>query len=56
MGSGPMRAAAGTEAIYDTIGFRESAEDMVGVLETRKPPPPAVVAKIAAACRVGPTT
>ena len=30
MGSGPMRAAAGTEAIYDTIGFRESAEEIVG--------------------------
>jgi methenyltetrahydromethanopterin cyclohydrolase len=54
MGSGPMRAAAGTEAIYDTIGFRESAEEIVGVLETRKPPPPAIVAKIASACRVEP--
>jgi methenyltetrahydromethanopterin cyclohydrolase len=52
MGSGPMRAAAGTEAVYETIGFRESAEAVVGVLETRKPPPPAIVAKIASACRV----
>ena len=52
MGSGPMRAAAGTEAIYDAIGFRESVDVAVGVLETRKPPPPAIVAKIAAACRV----
>jgi methenyltetrahydromethanopterin cyclohydrolase len=54
MGSGPMRAAAGSEAIYDTIGFRESADAIVGVLETRKPPPPAIVAKIAVACRVEP--
>ncbi len=54
MGSGPMRAAAGTEAIYDTIGFRESAEEVIGILETRKPPPPEVVAKIASACRVQP--
>ena len=54
MGSGPMRAAAGTEAIYDTIGYRESAEEIVGVLETRKPPPPAIVEKIATACRVYP--
>lgn len=52
MGSGPMRAAAGSEAIYDAIGFRESVNVAVGVLETRKPPPPAIVAKIAAACRV----
>ena len=54
MGSGPMRAAAGSEAIYDLIGFRETADAVVGVLETRKPPPPAIVAKIAAACRVEP--
>jgi methenyltetrahydromethanopterin cyclohydrolase len=54
MGSGPMRAAAGIEAIYDTIGFRESAEEVIGVLETRKPPPPEVVEKIANACRLYP--
>jgi methenyltetrahydromethanopterin cyclohydrolase len=54
MGSGPMRAAAGTEAIYDVIGSRETANAVVGVLETRQPPPPAVVAKIAAACQVQP--
>ena len=55
MGSGPMRAAAGSEAIYDVIGFRETADAVVGVLETRKPPTPAIVAKIAAACRVEPS-
>ena len=54
MGSGPMRAAAGSEAIFDVIGFRETAEQVIGVLETRKPPPPAIVAKIAQACRVEP--
>jgi methenyltetrahydromethanopterin cyclohydrolase len=52
MGSGPMRAAAGTEAIYDAIGFRETVDAVVGVLETRKPPTPAIVSKIASACRV----
>jgi methenyltetrahydromethanopterin cyclohydrolase len=52
MGSGPMRAAAGSEAIYDIIGFREHASAVVGVLETRKPPTPAIVAKIASACHV----
>jgi methenyltetrahydromethanopterin cyclohydrolase len=54
MGSGPMRAAAGSEAIYDVIGFRETADAVVGVLETRQPPTPAVFAKIASACRVEP--
>jgi methenyltetrahydromethanopterin cyclohydrolase len=52
MGSGPMRAAAGSEAIFDVIGFREPAEKVIGVLETRKPPPPAIFEKIAQACRV----
>jgi methenyltetrahydromethanopterin cyclohydrolase len=55
MGSGPMRAAAGTEAIYDVIGHRESADEVVGVLEAREPAPPEVVRKIAAACRVEPS-
>jgi methenyltetrahydromethanopterin cyclohydrolase len=55
MGSGPMRAAAGTEAIYEAIGYRESSDVVVGVLETRKPPPAEVVGKIASACRVEPT-
>jgi methenyltetrahydromethanopterin cyclohydrolase len=50
MGSGPMRAAAGSEAIFDVIGCRETADLIIGVLETRKPPPPAIVAKIAQAC------
>jgi methenyltetrahydromethanopterin cyclohydrolase len=54
MGSGPMRAAAGTEAIYEHIGHRERSVVVVGVLETRKPPPPEVVQAIASACEVEP--
>jgi methenyltetrahydromethanopterin cyclohydrolase len=49
-----MRAAAGKEAIYDAIGGREEPEAVVGVLEARKKPTPAVVARVAAACRVSP--
>jgi methenyltetrahydromethanopterin cyclohydrolase len=52
MGSGPMRAAAAREPIFARIGHREESPAAVGVLETRKPPPPAVVAKIAEACHV----
>lgn len=52
MGSGPMRAAYGHEAIYEKIGGREEAERVVGVLEGRRLPPPEVVAKVAEACRV----
>jgi len=54
MGSGPMRAVAATEAIYGVIEFKETADAVVGVLETRKPPTPAIVAKIASACGVEP--
>lgn len=54
MGSGPMRAAAGKEAIFETIGLREESTRVVGVLEGRKPPPPEIVAMIAESCRVSP--
>jgi methenyltetrahydromethanopterin cyclohydrolase len=55
MGSGPMRAAYGHEAIFDRIGHREDAPAVVGVLEGRKPPTPEVVGAIASACRVAPS-
>jgi methenyltetrahydromethanopterin cyclohydrolase len=54
MGSGPMRAANGHEAIYDRIGRREDAQAVVGVLEGRKEPTPEVVAEVAGKCRVKP--
>jgi methenyltetrahydromethanopterin cyclohydrolase len=54
MGSGPMRASAGKEPLFDKIGCREEPDAVVGVLETRKKPGPAVVAQVAAACRVAP--
>ena len=55
MGSGPMRAAAAREPIFETIGRHEQSESVVGVLEARKEPPPAVVASIAEACHVAPS-
>jgi len=56
MGSGPMRAVRGREPIYDQIGFRETENSVVGVLETRKPPPPSVVAAVASECKVTPSS
>lgn len=50
MGSGPMRAASGREPIFEKIGRRETSEAVVGVLESRKLPPPAIAEKIALAC------
>jgi methenyltetrahydromethanopterin cyclohydrolase len=52
MGSGPMRAAAGKEEIFDSIGYREQAEVAVGVLECRKPPPAELWQRIADDCGV----
>ena len=54
MGSGPMRAARGGEELFASIGFRESAARVVGVLETGKLPPPEVIGQIAADCGVAP--
>jgi methenyltetrahydromethanopterin cyclohydrolase len=54
LGSGPMRAAAGREPIFDRIGHRETAGRVVGVLETRSFPPAGVIEQIANGCRVTP--
>lgn len=43
MGSGPMRAASGREAVFQKFGYRETPEHVVGVFEGRKLPTPAVL-------------
>ncbi len=55
MGSGPMRAAAGTEDLFRAIGHREHPEAVVGILETAKLPDDAVVEYIAERCDVKPS-
>ena len=52
IGSGPMRAAAGREELFEKIGRRESPAHAVGVLESAKLPPPVVCRKVAKACGV----
>ncbi len=52
MGSGPMRAAAGKEALFEKLGYRERANVAVGVLETRTLPPDGVLHSLADACGV----
>jgi methenyltetrahydromethanopterin cyclohydrolase len=52
MGSGPMRAAAGKEELFERIGYREQSAVAVGVLETSKLPPPEVVQDLAQQCGV----
>lgn len=52
MGSGPMRAAYGGEALFDDLGYREPSPVAVGVLETAKLPGTAVCEMIAAKCGI----
>jgi methenyltetrahydromethanopterin cyclohydrolase len=54
MGSGPMRARAGTEAIFEKIGFRETAPAAVGVLEAAALPTAEVGRHLGEGCRLDP--
>jgi methenyltetrahydromethanopterin cyclohydrolase len=54
MGSGPMRAAACKEPLFEQLGIRDEAEQVVGVLESGKLPTDEVCEKIAAGCGVAP--
>ena len=54
MGSGPMRAAAAREPIFEHLAYREKASRVVGVLETSQPPTGEVFGQIAEACGVAP--
>src|SRR5262249_48546265 len=54
MGSGPMRAAHGKEALYDDIGQRESPPVAVGVLETDCLPDESVIDYLAEKLRLEP--
>lgn len=52
MGSGPMRAAAAREELFEKLQYRESAQCVVGVLETSKLPRAEVVGQLAEKCGV----
>jgi len=54
MGSGPMRAAAGKEDLFNEIGFQERPNVAVGVLETSTLPEYDAVLEIAKAINVAP--
>ncbi|MEX0678110.1 MAG: methenyltetrahydromethanopterin cyclohydrolase [Pirellulales bacterium] len=54
IGSGPMRAAAAREPLFDKIGYTEKPDVAVGVLETRKLPPDDVCRELASQCGVPP--
>ncbi len=54
MGSGPMRATAAREPLFEKLGIRDETDHAVGVLETRKFPTEAVWREIAQKCRISP--
>lgn len=52
MGSGPGRALARVEPLYQSLPYRDTASAAVLILETADPPPPVLVAKVAQATRI----
>lgn len=54
LGSGPARALAAKEALFAELGYRDSAESGVLVLEVDRPPPPVVIDKLLRDCSLRP--
>jgi methenyltetrahydromethanopterin cyclohydrolase len=52
LGSGPARALARKEKLFEELGYADAAADAVLVLETARPPPAPLLAEIARACGV----
>ncbi|MET0574726.1 MAG: methenyltetrahydromethanopterin cyclohydrolase [Mesorhizobium sp.] len=52
MGSGPARALARVEPLFETLSYKDEAKSAVLVLETAEPPPAAVVEKVAKAVKL----
>jgi methenyltetrahydromethanopterin cyclohydrolase len=54
LGSGPGRAVARKEALFDELGYRDAADGACLVLEVEKRPPPALIEKVAKDCGLSP--
>lgn len=54
LGSGPGRALARQESLFDELGYRDAADSAAFVLEVDKPPPAELVTRIAATCGIAP--
>jgi methenyltetrahydromethanopterin cyclohydrolase len=52
LGSGPARALARVEPLFETLGYRDAAKNAVLVMETARPPPPQIVDKVVQSCGV----
>lgn len=54
LGSGPARALARAEPLFEHLGYADSCDSGTLVLESDQAPPPAVVEKVAKACGLTP--
>jgi methenyltetrahydromethanopterin cyclohydrolase len=54
LGSGPARALAQREPLFEALGYRDPAQKATLVIEGDQPPPAEVVGKVAEDCRVRP--
>jgi methenyltetrahydromethanopterin cyclohydrolase len=54
LGSGPARALARREPLFEHLGYADSADSATLVLESAKPPPPAIVERVARDCGLAP--
>jgi len=54
LGSGPARALARKEPLFEELDYRDRSDTGVLVLEVERPPPPAVIAKVLHECGLAP--
>jgi methenyltetrahydromethanopterin cyclohydrolase len=54
LGSGPARALARTEPLFETLAYRDAATSAALVMESAHPPPAPIVDKVAQACGLAP--
>ncbi len=54
LGSGPARALAQKEPLFQDLGYKDKSDRATLVLEGDKPPPPEIVDKVARDCGVAP--
>jgi methenyltetrahydromethanopterin cyclohydrolase len=54
LGSGPARALARGEKLFEDLGYADRADRTVMILESDRAPPPAIVAEVATACGLDP--
>lgn len=55
LGSGPARALAQREPLFEVLGYTDECDRAVLVLEVDRPPPPPLIAYIAECCKVKPS-